>query len=221
MKIILPYIFIIVLLSGCTQSPHKFVNYKGNLIGISTDDMTYMQENNYSEQERTEFIKFIGSDNAVTRNKCGPNHPNEYGEIFGSYKCDSGTIIAYEDFLRHQAQERKEYETRINNRRQDIMQKVEKSGCRNYFAFKFPYKVLQQISEGTLITVADGFSYYAYQANAHNIYLIIKNSVDSGRVDNERIQDGFFEEIGTFQYVNALGTTSTIKKLKRCTTESF
>lgn len=68
--------------------------------------------------------------------------------------------------------------------------------------------VLQQTKAGTLVNM---------QVTQYEdaTYFIVSNSKDSGAVDNQRLDAGVFENIGTFQYSNVLGATRTISKLKR------
>lgn len=215
MRSIFLRISVTILLFGCATSNYRYLNHNGDVIKISSDDMDYIEKNGYPQQKRNDFLKFATSDNSITRQYCSG------GTAKGAYTCETGTVIAYEDFLRNQQNIREKNQIYVANRRREITQKLEKSGCKNWFKLNFPYKVLQQIPTGTLITVKSDFAYYAYQTDTPDVFLITKNNVDENKVDNETIQDGFFEQVGTFQYVNAFGVTRNVKKLKRCSTETF
>lgn len=215
MRNIFPSILTAVLLFGCSTSPYRYFSHNGHSIRISSDDMDYIENNGYSQQERNDFLKFATSDNAITRRYCSD------GTATSPYTCETGTVIAYENFLRHQQEITQRNQTYMANKQQEITKKLQQSGCKNWFKLNFPYKVLQQISEGTLVTVKGDFAYYAHQTDTPDVFLITKNNVDKNNVDNETIQDGFFEQIGTFQYMNSFGATRTVKKLKRCSTETF
>lgn len=71
----------------------------------------------------------------------------------------------------------------------------------------FPMNVLQQTTEGTIVS----FEYYEVDGT----YLITKNPKDASLVDGQRIEYGLFENIGTFEYVSVLGAPRTILKLRR------
>lgn len=71
----------------------------------------------------------------------------------------------------------------------------------------FPMNVLQQTTEGTIIS----FEYYQVDGT----YLIMKNPKDASLVDGQRIEYGLFENVGTFEYVSVLGAPRTILKLRR------
>ena len=73
------------------------------------------------------------------------------------------------------------------------------------------FTVLNQTSSGTLITVHSAYTH----TFSNGIYLISKNNTDSKLVDDQRIEDGYFENIGTFQYTSVTGAKKTVLKLKR------
>lgn len=51
--------------------------------------------------------------------------------------------------------------------------------------------------------------------SATKYFLLQKNTTDSALVDAQRVEDGYFENIGTYQYTSVLGAKKTVLKLKR------
>ena len=70
------------------------------------------------------------------------------------------------------------------------------------------WKVLQQTKEGTLVSMEW----------ADKIFFIESNKTDSILFDDDFLKPGVFTSVGKFQYLNPLGTTKTIPKLKRIET---
>lgn len=79
------------------------------------------------------------------------------------------------------------------------------------FDLGLPFIVLSQASDGTLITLHPSYQ----RDSVDRIYFIAKNNTDSKRVDGQRIENGYFENIGTYQYVAASGAKKTVLRLKR------
>lgn len=73
------------------------------------------------------------------------------------------------------------------------------------------FVVLNQTSDGTLIQTKPEFQSHF----GSSVYLISKNNTDSKLVDDQRIDDGFFENIGTYRYTATLGNVNTVLKIKR------
>ena len=104
------------------------------------------------------------------------------------------------------------------NRQKYIEKKLQKTGCKYADAITYPgrlYQVLQQTPKGTLIEIMPMVSAMAYSGYPR-IAFITKNSTDSNLTDEERLFPGYFQDIGTYQYTNSNGGTSTVKKFKRC-----
>ena len=109
-----------------------------------------------------------------------------------------------------------QHEKEEKEQKEKLDQRMKKIGCNDYFKLFYPYRVLQQLSDGTLIIVHPDFTYNASIFGTPEIYLISQNKIDSSKVDDELIQDGYFQEIGIYKYKTPAGTTKTVKKLKRC-----
>ena len=153
------------------------------------------------------------------------------------YACPTGTVNVFENKVREKLQKAEEQKKQENTK--SLEKKLGKKLCsyddlpENPFhvsdgaptlgymgnsalrncAFQLGafFSVLNQTDSGTLITV-----HAEYSRNFGNgIYFISKNSTDSKLVDDQRVEDGYFERIGTFQYTAVSGAKKTVLKLKR------
>ena len=79
------------------------------------------------------------------------------------------------------------------------------------FQLGWAFTVLSQTESGTLITVSPAYS----RIMGDGVYFIIKNNRDSELVDNQDVEDGYFENIGKFQYTSVSGAKKTVLRLKR------
>lgn len=79
--------------------------------------------------------------------------------------------------------------------------------CLHYVDGDRSETVLNQTSEGTLVTFKDGYKI--------GVFFIEKNNTDINLVDGETIPSGIFVRTGNFKYVNTLNTISTVVKMKR------
>ncbi|MBN1281633.1 MAG: hypothetical protein JW985_01550 [Alphaproteobacteria bacterium] len=148
-----------------------------------------------------------------------------------AYVCEKGSVKAYENYLVKQEELRIEEENAEKEQMAEI-QKIEKEIGKKLCSydeygiyalytmgtvpkncgFKLgEFVVLQQTSGGTLITPDSRFGHHTL----NDVYFISKNNTDSGAVDSQRIQGGYFENVGTYQYTATTGVTKTVLKLKR------
>lgn len=166
----------------------------------------------------------------------GGNYKYSDGTTFSNldygYVCKVGTVYSYENYLSEKEKIKLDEENadkQLISNFQKIEKKIGKKLC-DYdeegfgalfsgktvpkncaFKLNWFFSVLNQTSTGTLITI-----HSLYRNNFGNsIYFISKNPTDSNLVDDQRVQDGYFENIGTYKYTAVSGATKTVLKLKR------
>lgn len=153
------------------------------------------------------------------------------------YVCPSGTVNAFERDINEKI--KRAEEQKLQEKIKKLEKKIGKKFCSyddlphlsfystdgipnlNYmgqsalkncaFQLGWQFTVLSQTESGTLITVNPAYSY----TMGDGVYFIIKNNRDSELVDNQDVEDGYFENIGKFQYTSVSGAKKTVLKLKR------
>lgn len=221
------------------QNKDKYTSV--NAFCLADSDYHMVQDEKYSETYLKDFFAYTLNERvcSVEKHDYFPEMLKIFKytdgrEVSSQYYisvCEPGSLEKYHAYQIAE-QERKQEETDFQNERISEIRKTEKllgmklcfnddssyfsvpsllhemdtvpKGCA--FRVGWHFVVLGQSEAGTLITDI-------YDSSIR--YLISKNHDDSELQEAKSVPDGYFENIGTHQYVNPYGAKSTIVKLKR------